>query len=322
MMTLLRAHLADDRALIACLGVIVVFAAGAMLIPGFASLFSVRAMLILACLLAIAALGQTLVMILGGIDLSIPFVIGFANVVFASLYGDGTPASLALVVVLVAAGMIGAFSGAIAAALSVHPLIVTLGVGTIVQALVQIWTRGLPTGSAPRFINDFVSLAGSVGPLPFPWLIPFTVLLTVGSVFVLRRTIYGRKLYALGSNPRAGELALVRPVLLWAVTFGLSAVFAAIAGILLLGFTGSSSANVGAPYLFQTVSAVVIGGTALIGGRGGFVGTVAGAIVLIEMRTVLIGLGLSDSLVQSALGVLILLLVAAYGRDQHIRKLI
>lgn len=129
---------------------------------------------------------------------------------------------------------------------------------------------------------------------------PFTILLTLGTVFVLRRTIYGRKLYALGSNIKAAELALIRPVAIWAITFGLSAMFAALAGILLLGFTGSSSATVGTPYLFQTVSAVVIGGTALIGGRGGFVGTVAGAIMLMELRTFLIGMGFSDAMVQSS----------------------
>ncbi|MBB2972930.1 ABC transporter permease [Mesorhizobium sp. RMAD-H1] len=316
------ARLAGNRALIAYAGVILVFSIGAVLIPGFSTIFSIRAMLILASLLAIAALGQTLVMILGGIDLSIPFVIGFANVVFAGLYGGGMPAWAAFAIVLAGAALIGTFSGAISATLSIHPLIVTLGVGTIIQALVQIWTRGLPTGSAPPFINEFVSLGGSVGPLPFPWLIPFTLVLTIATIFVLQRTIYGRRLYALGSNPKAAELALVRPVAMWAMTFGLSAVFAALTGILLLGFTGSSSAGVGTPYLFQTVAAVVIGGTALVGGRGGFVGTIAGAIVLIELRTVLIGMGLSEAMVQSALGVLILLLVAAYGRDQHIRNLI
>lgn len=314
--------LASSRALLAFAAVILVFVLGMILIEGFGSSFSVSAMLILAALLAIAALGQTLVMILGGIDLSIPFVIGFANVTFASLYGDGMPAVAALLIVLGCAALIGAISGGLSAALSIHPLIVTLGVGTIVQAAVQMWTRGLPTGSAPEFIDKFVSLGGTIGPLPFPWLIPFAVALTIGCFFVLQRTVYGRRLYALGSNPKAAELALVRPIFMWVVTFALSAVFAALAGILLLGFTGSSSATVGTPYLFQTVSAVVIGGTALIGGRGGFVGTVAGAIVLVELRTLLIGLGLSEALVQSALGVLILALVAAYGRDQHIRNLI
>ena len=101
--------LTSNRALIAFIGVVIVFVLGTLFIPGFGSLFSVRAMLILASLLAIAALGQTLVMILGGIDLSIPFVIGFANVVFASLYGDGMPAVFAFVsdaVMFVAGGLV------------------------------------------------------------------------------------------------------------------------------------------------------------------------------------------------------------------------
>lgn len=318
----LLAALAANRTLIAFACVILIFALGAVMIPGFASTFSIRAMLVLGSLLAIASLGQTLVMILGGIDLSIPFVIGFANVTFATLYGDGLPAALAFAIVLGIAGAIGAISGGLSAALRIHPLIVTLGIGTIVQALVQLWTRGLPSGSAPAWVDGFVSLGGSVGPLPVPWLVPFTVLLTAGTVLVLRRGVYGRRLYALGANPEAARLALVRPVAVWMLTFALSAIFAAVTGILLLGFTGSSDAGVGTPYLFQTVAAVVIGGTALIGGRGGYLGTVAGALALVEIRTLLIGLGLSDAAVQATLGLVILALVAAYGRDPHVRNTI
>ena len=97
---------------------------------------------------------------------------------------------------------------------------------------------------------------------------------------------------ALGSNPRAAPLALIDPVRMWIVTYALSAFFAAVAGVLLLGFTGSAYGDVGQPYLFQTIAAVVIGGTALVGGRGSFLGTVAGALVLTEINTLLIGLGL------------------------------
>lgn len=319
-MTLSR--ILENRTAVAMASVVVVFIAGTALIDGFSSAFSIRAMLILASLLAIVSLGQTLVMILGGIDLSIPFIMGFANVVFAMLYGEGMPVFLVLAIVLLSAAAIGAFSGALSSLLNIHPLIVTLGVGTVVQAVVQLWTRGLPTGSAPPFVTSFVSLGGSVGPIPVPWIVPFTLVLTLVMVFVLRQTTYGRKLYALGASPRAAKLALVSPLAMWTATFALSAVFAAIGGILLLGFTGSSDANVGMPYLFQTVAAVVIGGTALVGGRGGFVGTVAGALVLIEIRTLLIGLGLSDAAVQAALGLVILALVAVYGRDQHVRETI
>jgi ribose transport system permease protein len=295
---------------------------GMLLIKGFGTTFGIRAMLVLAALLAIASIGQTLVILLGGIDLSIPFVIGFANVAAAQLYGQGIPFAIVLPGVILAAMLVGAFNGWLSAVLAIHPLIVTLGTGTALQGAVQLWTKGFPTGGAPPWVQKFVSIGGTIGPFPFPWLIPFTALLAVLVVLLLSRTVYGKRLYALGSNPRAARLALVEPVRMWTVTFALSAGFAALAGILLLGFSGSAYAAVGAPYLFQTIAAVVIGGTALIGGRGGYLGTIAGALCLIELTTVLVGLGLQPPLVQATLGVLIVALVAVYGREAHVRELI
>jgi ribose transport system permease protein len=296
--------------------------AGSLLIDGYGSSFSFRSMLVLASLLAIASVGQTLVVIIGGIDLSIPFVIGFANVVAAELVGKGLVFGLVCAVVLVLAFLTGCVNGMIAKGLDIHPLIVTLGIGTIVQGAVLLWTAGFPSGAAPDAVSDFVSIGGSAGPLPVPWLVPCFGVLACGIVLVLARTVYGRQLYALGSNPAAAPLALIRPVLMWAVTFGASAVFAAVAGILLLGFTGSAYGDVGQPYLFQTIAAVVIGGTTLVGGRGSYLGTIAGALVLTEISTLLIGLGLQPSAVQAALGLVIVGLVSLYGREAHVRTTI
>lgn len=292
---------------------------GTILIPGYSSEFSIRAMLVLASLLAIASIGQTLVVIIGGIDLSIPFLIGFANVVAAQLYGDGVDFVLVCLIVVGLAGLIGALNGAISSILGLHPLIVTLGIGTIVQGSVLLWTGGFPSGSAPPALSEFVSIGGSAGPVPVPWLVPAFVVLAALLAVVLARTAYGRRLFALGSNPRAAPLALINPVGMWVITFAVSAIFAAITGILLLGFTGSAYGEVGQPYLFQTIAAVVIGGTALVGGRGSYFGTVAGALVLTEINTLLIGLGLQPSLVQAVLGVVIVGLVSFYGRDPHVR---
>lgn len=295
---------------------------GTILIPGYSSEFSIRAMLVLASLLAIASIGQTLVVIVGGIDLSIPFLIGFANVVSAQLYGDGLNFALVSAIVLGIACLVGALNGAISAALKLHPLIVTLGIGTIVQGSVLLWTGGFPSGSAPPALSEFVSIGGSSGVLPVPWLVPCFVVLAAFVVILLARTPYGRRVFALGSNPRAAPLALINPVAMWAVTFAISAAFAALTGILLLGFTGSAYGEVGQPYLFQTIAAVVIGGTALVGGRGSYLGTVAGALVLTEINTLLIGLGLQPSLVQAVLGAVIVGLVSFYGRDPHVRTTI
>ncbi len=292
---------------------------GTALIPGYSAPFAIRAMLVIASLLAVASIGQTLVVILGGIDLSIPFVIGFANVVAAQLYGQGWHFGLVCAVVFGLAALIGAFNGALSRGLNLHPLIVTLGVGMVVQGLVLIWTKGFPSGSAPKAVSGFVSIGGSFGPLPVPALIPALLVLTVLIVLVLERTPYGRRLYALGSNPGAAPYALINPLRIWTVTFAASAVFAAMAGVLLLGFTGSAYGDVGQPYLFQTIAAVVVGGTALVGGRGSFIGTIAGVLVLTEINTLLIGLNFSPASVQAAFGAIILLLVSIYGRERHFR---
>lgn len=301
---------------------VLLFVLGSLLIPGYSSAFAIRAMLVLACLLAVACVGQTLTIIIGGIDLSIPFVIGFANVVAAQLYGDGMNFVVVCAIVGVLALGIGAVNGLISAGLGIHPLIVTLGVGTIVQGAVLVWTRGFPSGSAPAAVTKFVSIGGSVGPIPVPWLVPAFIVLSALIILVLNRTPYGRRLFALGSNPRAAALALISPLRMWVVTYAISAFFAAVAGVLLLGFTGSAYGDVGQPYLFQTIAAVVIGGTALVGGRGSFLGTVAGAVVLTQINTILIGLGLQPSLVQAALGLVIIVLVSLYGREAHVRSTI
>ncbi|TIO09946.1 ABC transporter permease [Mesorhizobium sp.] len=291
---------------------------GTLLIPGYSAPFAIRALLVIASLLAVASIGQTLVVILGGIDLSIPFIIGFANVVAAQLYGGGWNFGLVCVIVGVLAMLIGALNGLISRGLDIHPLIVTLGGGMIVQGAVLLWTGGFPSGSAPQAVSAFVSIGGSVGPLPVPALVPCVAVLTLLVALVLARTPYGRRLYALGSNPGAAPLALIDPVRMWMVTYAASAFFAAAAGVLLLGFTGSAYGDVGQPYLFQTIAAVVVGGAALVGGRGNYFGTIAGVLVLTEINTLLIGLGFRPSTVQAALGLVIVLLVSLYGRERHV----
>jgi ribose transport system permease protein len=310
------------RALAAVAIALALHALGSLLIEGYSAGFAIRAMLVLATLLGVASIGQTLVVLLGGIDLSIPFVIGFANVVAAALYGGHMDFVVVCLVVAALAAAIGALNGALSAGLGIHPLIVTLGVGTAMQGSVLLWTAGFPTGSAPAAVTAFVSIGGHAGPLPVPWLIPAFVLLAAIVILVLERTPFGRRLYALGSNPTAAPLALISPVAIWAVAYAGSALFAALAGVLLLGFTGSAYGDVGQPYLFQTIAAVVIGGTTLVGGRGGLVGTIAGAVVLTELNTLLIGLGLTPSMVEAVLGLVIIVLVSLYGREAHVRTTI
>ena len=298
------------------------FVAGAVLIPGFASIRSVRAVLVLASFVGLASVGQTLVIVMGGIDLSIPFLVGVANVVAAKLFEAHIPDPIVIIATIGLTASIGALNGFLARRFRVHPLIVTLGVGTTALAAVNWWTGGFPSGSAPAWVTGFVSIGATTGPIPVPPIVLFWAVVTVVLVVVERSTAYGRRLFAMGSNPRAAELALIRPLRMWVITFAISGAFAGITGLLFLGFTGKASGTVGEPLLFQSIAAVVIGGTSLIGGLGGYGRTALGAIVLILLSTLLLAQGVQSSLIQAALGVLIILLVSVYGRESRIRDTI
>jgi ribose transport system permease protein len=298
--------------------ILALFALGATEIDGLASAYGINSMLVLASLLGIAATGQTITVLLGGIDLSIPFVIGFADVVAAELTQHGWPFWQTVALLLAISLVIGAINGLISAGLKVHPLIVTLGVGYLIQGGVQTWTGGTPSGSAPGWMANFVSPGATTGPIPLAPIVLLWAVLGVVIILLLRLTTFGRRLYAVGSNPQAARLALINPVRVWTLTFALSAGCAALAGILLLGVTGSACAGVGDPYLFLSVGAVVIGGTSLIGGRGGYAGTMAGAIILTELTTILTGFNLSGAQEQLILGLVIVLVVLVYGRESHI----
>jgi ribose transport system permease protein len=298
---------------------IVIYAVGVAEIAGFGSQSTIRAVLLLSSFLGLAAAGQTLVILIGGIDLSIPFVVGAANVAVAQLAGKGVSFILACLIVIAGAALVGALNALISVRCRVHPLLITLGTGTALVGLVQWWTKGLPVGGAPNWLSSFVSIGANTGPIPVAPVVILWLVVAILFVFMLRRTVFGRRAYALGSAPEAARLALIRPQRIWTTAFAISAALAAVAGILQLGFSGSADASVGNSYLFLSVGAVVIGGTAIGGGTGGYAGTIVGALTLTLLTTVFAGLGLGDALQQTVLGAAIIVLVAAYGRRGHVR---
>jgi ribose transport system permease protein len=302
--------------------VVALFAVGGVVVDGFASERSLRSILVLAAVVGVASAGQTLVVIIGGIDLSIPFLIGFANVTAAQLFGAEWPWPMVVLTTTVMTGTIGALNGWLSCRFRLHPLIVTLAVGTIAQGAVLWWTSGFPSGSVPRELTAVVSLGSATGPLPVPPIVPLWLAITTCLAVFERWTVLGRHLFALGSNPVAAELALVRPQRVWSITFGLSGILAGTTGVLLLGFTGQSSGTIGSPYLFQTIAAVVVGGTPLSGGQGTVARTALGSILLVELSTMLVGLRLPSPGLQVVFGLVLAALVAVYGRQKHTRELL
>ena len=300
--------------------VLALFTIGSVTVSGFFSMYNVDSLLALASFLGIAAAGQTLAILLGGIDMSIPNVITMGDVMLPEFHAMGLPMPLTVLAVLVIAACVGMLNGYVSSRLRIHPLIVTLGIGSMLSGAGQAFTGGLPKGSAPGWLTNLASSGGTVFGVHFPPAAVIWAVVCVAMFILLGRTALGRSIYAVGASPKAAEFARVSRVRVWVATYMISAILAAIAGMLLSGFSGSGYFGIGEPYLFVSVGAVVIGGTSLLGGRGSYVGTIAGALALTEIGTILVGYGLDSPTQQIFYGFLVLLMIVIYGRDQHVRS--
>ena len=281
-------------------------------IDGFLSGSNIKAILLFASFLGIACIGQTLVALMGGLDLSIPFVIGAASYV-------------AFGFVLVIGGLIGLVNGILSFKLQGQALILTLGMGFGVAGLVQILTSigsafgGNVFGTVPPWLQNLAAMNGETFGLAFPPTILIWILLAAVIIIGMRYSAYGRYVYSLGGNRQSAKLIGVSEFKYWTLAYTISGVFAALTGALLLGWSGGGFIGVGDPYLFTTLAAVVIGGTSLLGGYGGYGFTVIGVLVLQVLSSFLIGIGLKYEWQQFIFGLLILPMVALYGRSPHIR---
>lgn len=295
------------------------FAWGTISLPAFATQSSINSMLVLASFLGIAAAGQTIVILIGGIDLSVPAIITAANLLTTLLGGKHWSFGAIVAVILGGAAVAGAVNGFLTHHFQVPSLIITLGTGAVIIGAVLAGTHASVYGSVPGWFSHFVSPVGTVAGVKVPPVVLLWAVLTVGIGIVLHLTGIGRRLYATGANEQAARLALVRTELVWVAAFASSAVFTAIAGILLGAWSGTGEQSIGDPYLFLTIAAVIVGGTSLIGARGDYWRTVLGTLILIVLTTNLVGHSYSEATQQIVLGLIILVVVGTYGRDRAIR---
>ena len=317
---------AENRSAFIGLTVLVaLFALGSAVVDGFASTTNIKSMLVFASFLGLACVGQTLVALLGGLDLSIPFVIGASNVALLYLIGLGAPPWVAVLLVIAAGMFVGFVNGLLSLKLQGQALILTLGVGFSISGLTQILTSigseyaGNVFGQVPDWLRNLAAMNGQTFGLPLPPVIPIWIGLAIALVWALRRSAHGRYLYALGGSRTAAARVCVSEARYWIWAYMFSGGFAALTGCLLLGWAGGGFIGVGQPYLFMTLAAVVVGGTSLLGGYGGYGFTVIGVLVLQVLTSLLVGLGLRFEWQQFVFGLLILPMVALYARSPHIR---
>ena len=325
-------HIAENKsAFIGMTALIGLFIVGSIVVDGFFSAINMKSMLVFAAFLGLACLGQTLVVLLGGLDLSIPFIIGSANIGLMYLFGfEGLPNWIAVIFILILGTLIGLVTGFLSFRLQGQALIVSLGVGFAVaggtQIVTSIGTRyaGNVHGAVPGWLTNIAAMNGTTFGLSFPPIIPPIILIWVAIavllVVAMRNTVYGRALYALGGSRTAARRLRISERRYWIGVYAISGFFAALTGEMLLGWSGSGFIGVGDPYLFTTLAAVVIGGTSLLGGWGGYGYTVIGVLVLQVLTSFLVGLGLDYEGQQFIFGLLIIPLVALYARSPHIRS--
>jgi ribose transport system permease protein len=298
------AALSRHRAiLLAYLGMIVLLLLTSLVSPGFLSLSHLRTLSVLAAFIGIVALGQTFVIIGGGIDLSVPWVLNCAAILMTLMAkGQNGPLYYAIPLILVAGAFIGALNGAGIALFGVPAIIMTLAVNVILQGAILVYTGGTPQATAPGLIQYLA--VGRIGPIPVIAIV--WGVLALAASFLLSKTVFGRQLYAVGTSPTVAEFSGVPVVRTTLLAYTLSGFTAALAGMLLTGYTAQAYLGMGDPYLFTSIAAVAIGGASILGGSGHYVGTIAGAFVLTILAGLLPALDLSNGALLIVYGAVIL----------------
>jgi ribose transport system permease protein len=301
-----------SRAIYALILLLMIFVAGVELVrPGTVTPLWASNVLMFAAPLAIMGAGQTLVMLTGGIDLSVATVATGAAYLMATNASSG--AAFAIGAAILLGVVVGLVNGIGVALLRVQPLVMTLGAGLMTSGVMIVYSQHM-MASTPRVPPIIQTLgAGKVlGLVPvdlFLW-----VAIGAAILFGLARTGFGRLLYAVGDNREACHLAGVR---VWRVLFAdylISAVLAAITGLVLVGGTNAADLSLADSFLLPSVACVVIGGTSIFGGRGGYGGTIIGALILTVLTGLLTLLDVSEPIKQILYGAIILSLAAAYAR--------
>jgi ribose transport system permease protein len=295
-------------ALLALLVVASAFVRPGMVGPGWAAVI-VRA----ALPLAILAGCQTLTMLTGGIDLSVGAVASMAGFVTATLAHGPGGVALAITVALGAAALAGLLNGIGVGVFRVHPLIMTLGMSLVVLGFANVWQlQTVQTGTGVPEMLRWLGSGTFLGIAPASLLV-FVPLATL-VLLVLWRTGYGRLLYAIGDNPVAARLSGTRAWQVLIVLYVMSALLAGIAGLLVAGLTNIAAVTLADSYVLPSVAAAVIGGTSIMGGRGGYGGTMVGALILTVLTSLISALGFPEAARQILFGAIIVAVAAAYTR--------
>lgn len=293
---------------------------GEVVSPGFGSYGQVVSMLRVASFLGVIAIGQTLVILSGGegIDLSVGKVATLAAIIASrQMQGDDGGLLQGVVLAVVVAAAIGLVNGIGVVHLRIPPFVMTLGMLGVVQGIVLAYTKGAADGRAAP------ALVGAVNGellLGIPGVLLLWLALGLLVTLILRRSTYGLSLYAVGANRLAARLSGIRVNRTVILAYVLSSVFAALGGILMVGYTETVFLNLADGLALPSIAAVIIGGTLISGGVGSYAGSAIGAIVLTVLTSLLTTMNMSTASRTVVNGLVLIALLAVYGRQRRLRS--
>jgi ribose transport system permease protein len=310
----------DKPVLIAFCCIVLMLLAGSLYSTSFLSGRYLLQQLQVASFLGVIASGLKLVILLGHIDLSIPWTVtvgGMMATAAGGWWGD-TGTTLALPIGMACGLAFGAFNGVGVAFLRIPSMIFTLGVNAVAQGLMVLHTGGFAPQDHATPLMHWLATQRTLAGIPNALFVWLAVGLAI--VFLLKRTPLGRQIYAVGNRESAAYLSGVDTRAVIVACFALSGTCSALAGVLLAGYSTKAYQAMGDPYLLPAIAAVVLGGTHVLGGRGTYLGTVAGVILISLLQSILSVMQMPEAGRQVIYGIVIITMLLVYGRGERVQS--
>ena len=267
--------------------------------------------------LGVIATGMMLVILLGQIDLSVPWTVTLGAMMASATAAHGAAGEVLAIPVGIGCGiLIGLVNGVGVAYLRIPSMIVTLAVNAVAQGLMVAYTGGFAPGDSASSAMRYLA-AGTI--LGVPNAAIMWALTGALTVFLLTRTTFGRAIYGIGNKETAAYLSGVPTQRTVMIAFALCGALAAFGGVLLAGYAGKAAQSMGDAYLLPAIAAVVLGGTSILGGRGRYLGTIAGTILITLLQSILSVMQIAEFGRQIIYGVIIVIMLLLYGREKIIR---
>ncbi len=297
---------------------VLLFAVTVAINPRSFNLSAFGSIILLTLLLSFASAGQTMVLIGGGLDFTVGAVMSSAAILTTYLMNGQNGTFLVVFALAMAMGAaIGLLNGVCCVKIDLPPMIVTMAISNVVTRMQYVLTQGHPSGYAsPNFINSVISRIGGV----LPSLSLYALVLFPLVFFLLNRSRYGKQLYLTGNNPTAAQLTGIKTNRIRILMYVFSAMLSAFAGMLGAAYMSTARCQIFDEYAFNSLVAVIVGGTAFEGGIGSYTGSIAGALLMTVLSNGLTVLALSQPLRNIVQGVVMVLLLIMYNRARAVRQ--